>query len=46
MSLEDLKIFEKAFRAKDEEIMPLRSQLAGIPVKESATGKQNQAFKI
>lgn len=46
MSLEDLKIFEKAFRAKAEEIMPLRSQLAGIPVKESATGKQNQAFKI
>lgn len=46
MSLADLKIFEKAFRAKAEEIMPLCSQLSGESVKQPAAGNQNQAFKI
>lgn len=46
MNLEDLKVFEKAFRAKAEEVMPLRPQLAGAQTKEPVKGNQNQAFKI
>lgn len=46
MSLEDLKVFEKAFRAKAEEVMPLRPQLAGTQTKEVVKNNQNQAFKI
>lgn len=46
MNLEDLKVFEKAFRTKAEEVMPLRPQLAVTKGKESEKSRQNQAFKI
>lgn len=46
MSLDDLKIFEKAFRAKAEESIPLRPQLAAVNTKEPVKGNQNQAFQI
>ncbi len=46
MSLEDLKVFEKAFRLKAEEVMPLSPQLAVTKGTENKKSSQNQAFKI
>lgn len=44
MSLEDLKCFEKAYRRKAEEVLPLAPQLAAMPKQEHAGG--NAQFKI
>ncbi|WP_050697085.1 hypothetical protein [Anaeromassilibacillus senegalensis] len=44
MSLEDLKAFEKAFRGKAEQSLPLAPQLAGAQKKESPA--ENRAFQI
>lgn len=44
MSLEDLKAFEKAFRGKAEQSLPLTPQLAGAQKKESPA--ENRAFQI
>ena len=48
MSLDDLKVFEKAFRAKAEEVIPLSPQLAVAKEKEykKNSPSPNQAFKI
>ncbi len=46
MGLEDLKVFEKAFRAKAEEVVPLRPQLAAVQTKENSASGVNQEFKI
>ena len=46
MSLNDLKVFEKAFRTKAEEVMPLSPQLVVEKAKEYKKNSPNQAFKI
>lgn len=46
MSLDDLKVFEKAFRTKAEEVIPLSPQLAVAKEKEYKKNSPNQAFKI
>lgn len=46
MSLNDLKVFEKAFRTKAEEVMPLSPQLVLAKGKEYKKNSPNQAFKI
>ena len=46
MNLEDLKVFEKAFRTKAEEMLPLSPQLAAVQGRKHQDGSKHQAFKI